>query len=90
MKQLLTIVVPRIATEWDKVAHHLELHICTIIYIQQHYGNNPEKCCCHMLEEWISTDQGLTPKSWSTLLSVFKQIKALTKTSGEIKNDLQQ
>ena len=87
MKQLLTIV-PRIAAEWDKVAYCLNFASGNIINIQTQYGDDPEKCCCKLLEEWISSDRGSTPKSWTTLLSVFKQIKTLSETGRKIEKDL--
>ena len=57
MKQLLTSVVPRIAAEWDKVAHYLEFSIPTIKVIRQQYRGDLKECCYHLLEEWISTDE---------------------------------
>ena len=88
MKQLLTSVVPRITAEWDKVAHYLEFTIHSIKIIQQKCRDDPEKCCCTLLEEWISTDQGVTPKNWTTLLSILKQVKELTSVCNKIEKDL--
>ena len=90
MKQLLAIVLPRIASEWDKVAYCLEFSIYRIRIIQKKFRDDPEECCYHLLEEWIGTNQGVTPKNWSTLLSVLKHIKALTETGTchEIEEDL--
>ena len=79
MKQLLTTVVPRIAAKWDKVAYCLEFSIYRIRIIRQQYRHDPEECCYHLLEEWIGTNQGVTPKNWATLLSVLKHVKTLTK-----------
>ena len=88
MKQMLATVVPRIAAEWDKVAHYLEFSISSVKIIRQQYRDIPKECCYHLLEEWISTDQGVTPKNWNTLLSVLEQIKELTSAYNEIKKDL--
>ena len=88
MKQLLTSVVPRIAAEWDKVAHYLEFTIPSIKIIRRQYKDDPKECCYHLLEEWIGTDQGVIPKNWTTLLSVLKQIKELTSVCNEIEKDL--
>ena len=88
MKQLLISVVPRVAAEWDKIAHYLEFTIPAIKIIQQKYRNDPKECCYHLLEEWINSNQGVTPKNWSTLLSIFKQIEHLTSVCNEIEKDL--
>ena len=88
MKQLLISVVPRIATEWDKVAHYLEFSISTIKIIRRQYRDDPKECCYRLLEEWISTDEGVTPKNWDTLLSTLKQIRELTSICSDIEKDL--
>ena len=88
MKQLLTSVVPRIAAKWDKVAHFMEFSIPSIEIIQRQCRDDPEECCYQLLKKWISTDQGVTPKNWTTLLSVLKQIRGLTSACNEIKKDL--
>ena len=88
MKQLLTSVVPRIAAKWDKVAHFMEFSIPSIEIIQQQCRDDPEECCYQLLKKWISTDQGVTPKNWTTLLSALKQIRGLTSTCNEIEKDL--
>ena len=88
MKQLLTSVVPRIAAKWDKVAHYLKFSIATIEIIRRQYRDDLRECCCHLLEEWINTNEGVTPKNWATLLSVLKQIKELTSACSEIEKDL--
>ena len=43
---------------------------------------------CTLLEEWISIDQGVAPKNWTTLLSVLKQIRGLASACNEIEEDL--
>ena len=88
MKQLVISVVPRITAEWNKVAHCLEFTIPSIKIIRQKYRDDPEECCRTLLEEWISTDQGVAPKNWTTLLSVLKQIRGLASACNEIEEDL--
>jgi len=88
MKQLHASVIPRIAAEWDKVAHYLDFPISSIKIIQRQYKDNPKDCCHHLLEDWISTSQGATPKNWTTLLSVLKQITELTSVCNEIEKEL--
>ena len=71
MKQLLTIV-PVIAMDWFEVAVYLNFSIYRIRIIKEKYRDNCLECCHHLLEEWIGTDQGVTPKNWVTLLSVLR------------------
>ena len=88
MKQLLTVVVPRIAMEWDKVAHYLEFSLFEIMIIRQQYSEDCETCCWHLLEKWISSDQGVAPVNWATLLSAIRHIKVLILACNEIKTEL--
>ena len=36
---------------------------------------DPTKCCVELLEDWLSTDNGVKPKTWSKLLSLLKEIR---------------
>ena len=92
MKQLLTVVVPRIAVEWKIVAFMLYFDIYKVDLIEQKFRDNPEECCCNLLEEWIGTNQGVTPKNWITLLSLLREIKDLPGSiiSDEIEEFLKQ
>ena len=77
MKLLLTIVVPRIALEWESVAYCLYFSIYKVNLIKQKFRDDYEECCYNILEEWIGTNQGVTPKNWTTLFSVLKEFKEL-------------
>ena len=89
MKQLANIVMPRIAADWRIVAINLEFDQPTIRIIQQRGGSNdPENCCLEMLSEWLTTDKGIGPKTWTTLLSSLKLIKKLTNICSEIEREL--
>ena len=46
------------------------------------------KCCVELLENWLSTDKGVSPKSWSTLIEVLRQIKSLASMTQKIVQDL--
>ena len=87
MKQLYTIVVPRIAAKWKHVAYYLELHHY-IARIEGDYRYDHRECCFSLLEKWIITDRGVAPKNWATLLSALKEIKELTSACSEIEKDL--
>ena len=88
MKRLANVVLPKIAADWELVAINLEFEISTIRIIQQRGRDNPEKCCLEMLTEWVTTDHGVGPKTWDTLLHTLKEIKKLTNAYNEIEKEL--
>ena len=88
MKQMVDKVVPRVAAEWKQLAYILEFDISRVNIIKRKERDDPESCCCELLCEWLSTDRGVKPKTWATLLTALKQIKRLTSVSNEIEKDL--
>ena len=89
MKQLMDKVVPRVAADWKQLAFMLEFDISRVNIIKQKGRDDPESCCYELLCEWLSTDHGIKPKNWTTLLTALKQIKKLTSVTDEIEKDLQ-
>ena len=88
MKLLHQRVVPRIAAKWHVVAIYLGYEVEYKQLIKEKCFHDPEKCCIELLEDWISHDRGVTPKSWSKLIEVLREIKYLKATTEKIVEDL--
>ena len=88
MRLLHEIVVPRIAAEWDVVAIYLGYEVEYKQLIRQRCHHDPERCCLELLKDWLSSNRGVTPKSWSKLIEVLRKIKDLTATTEKIIEDL--
>ena len=88
MRLLHEIVVPRIAADWSIVADYLEYEVEYKQVIKERCQNDPMKCCVELLEDWLSSDRGVSPKSWSRLIEALKGIKSLTTTTEMIIQDL--
>jgi len=88
MEQLMDKVIPRVASEWKQVAFMLKFDLSRVNIIRQKGRDDPESCCCELLCDWLSTDHGIKPKNWMTLLTALKQIKRLTSVTDEIEKDL--
>ena len=41
-----------------------------------------------MMRDWLSTDIGIKPKVWSTLIAALKDVKQLTASVEEIEQDV--
>ena len=42
------------------------LHAVNAIKLKN--NDNPKKCCKDIFKDWLSTDHGVGPKTWSTLI----------------------
>ena len=82
------MVIPRIAADWSLVADYLEYEVEDKKLIREKCHHDPLKCCVELLEDWLSSDKGVFPKSWSRLIEVLRQIKSLTWTTEKIVKDL--
>ena len=89
MRLLHEIVVPRIKNDWSMVADYLEYEVKYKRAIKESCQNDPMKCCVELLEDWLSSDRGVSPKSWSRLIEALKEIKSLTATTEKIIEDLE-
>ena len=79
MKWIHKLVVPHVSYCWKKVADFLEYPIPKKKEIEERQRSDPAKCCAELLEDWLSTDNGVKPKTWSKLLGALKEI-------GELRN----
>ena len=49
---------------------------------------DPRKCCEELLEDWLITNNGTSPKTWITLLGALRNVNELTSVTREIEEDL--
>lgn len=78
------IVLPKIMAEWDDVAFALGYEIDHVKSIERKHNNDPEECCKELLADWLTTDNGASPKVWSTLLEKLKKVIDLAAAREEI------
>ena len=90
MKVLHQVVIPRIAARWSMVADFLEYELEFKEIINLHCHHDPLHCCDYLLRDWLRSNRGVSPKSWSTLIGTLSQIKPLAATVEKIVEDLKQ
>ena len=81
---MIEIVVPRIASHWEEVAYALRYEIYIVQAIKQKHFGDPKRCCMELLIDWLTTDHGVSPKTWSTLLKAIGDIEELVSIKQEI------
>lgn len=84
MQDLLKIVIPRINAEWENVAYALCYSIPNVKTISRKHKDDPEKCCKELLTDWLTTNNGARPKTWSTLFDKLNEVSELTAAREEI------
>ena len=88
MRLLHDVVIPKIAADWSIVADYLEYEVEYKRIIERKCQNDPVRCCVELLEDWLTSDRGVSPKSWSTLIKALRGIQNLTATTEKIIKDL--
>ena len=88
MKHLNEHVIPKIAAIWKQVADSLDFDICAIRNIEKKFQNDPLQSCDELMRDWLSTDVGIKPKVWSTLIAALKNIRQLTAVVEQIEEDI--
>ena len=63
MRLLHEIVVPRIVADWSMVADYLECELEYKRLIRENCCDNPWRCCVKLLEDWLTSNRGISPKS---------------------------
>ena len=53
-----------------------------------HYNRTPRECCKALLEDWVTTDNGVKPKTWEKLIEVLSEIEELEPLIEDIKQCL--
>ena len=82
-------VVPEIMTHWQDVAFHsLHYDASTVTAIEEKCASDPKRCCCELFQDWLTTENGVGPKTWATLLTQLKEVKKFTDKVEEIATKL--
>jgi len=88
MWPLKKFVIPKIAADWRDVAHCLNFEISTIRIIEHKHTNNCVKYCEELLQNWLTTNYGKAPKTWTTLLESLHEIDQLAAAVSDLEKEL--
>ena len=90
MGDINEIVIPRVEAKWEDVAYALRYKISEVQGIQAKHKDDPKRCCRELFINWLSTDHGVGPKTWSTLLEKLKEVGDLVAATDEIEKELEE
>ena len=89
MGDINEIVIPQVKAEWEDIAYALDYEISEVQGILAKHNSDPKRCCRELFIDWLSTDHGVGPKTWSTLLEKLKKVGDLAATTDEIEKKLE-
>ena len=90
MKLVHKHVIPRISAEWETVSAYLEYSVQMKNTIRSAHRGFPKECCAALIEDWISTSNGVKPKTWQKFIAVLSEISELALSTKQIKECLHQ
>ena len=91
MWQLNEIVVPRVNTHWEDIAYtSLRYDIPEVDGIKAKHKDDPRMCCQELFKDWLSTEHGVSPKTWKKFLDQLKKVSQLTASVEDIMEAMKQ
>ena len=84
MRELIQLVVPKIAADWQTLAYHL-VDDSEVRIIEKRNPNDPEKCCQDLFVCWLASNKDA---KWMELLNALRNIKKFTSATEEISQQL--
>ena len=70
MRPLYKLVIPKVSAHWDVVLTNLQYDLAFKQELDRRFNGNPRQCCVALLEDWISSNRGVSPKTFTKLLEV--------------------
>lgn len=46
--------------------------------LEKRYTNDCQKCCFYLFDDWLSTENGVSPKTWETVLTQLRKLEEYT------------
>ena len=81
---IIKIVIPRIKAKWVYVAYSLQYEISAV----KAFKNSGEDGCVDFFTDWLTTNNGVTPKTWRTLLNCIKDVAELQTAAEKIEEQI--
>ena len=87
MWKLKKLVIPEVKAHWEDLAYSLDYKSAQIKAIERD-GKDVSERCTKLLQDWLDTNHGCTPKTWEKLLERIKDVDELYAAAERIKEGL--
>ena len=86
MWHIISIAIPRIKAKWDYVAYSMGYGIPAVSAFEKD-SRDSEQSCLNLFKDWLCTQNGVTPKTWRTLLDRIKAVDGLQTAAEDIEKE---
>ena len=90
MRDIVKFVIPNVKASWKDIAYILKYDIQVVKAIGQNHQNDVKECCQELFEDWLTTEHGVKPKTWSTMLTHLKEVEELSSVVETIEGKFRQ
>ena len=87
MWTLKKLVIPEVMADWEDLAFSMGYKNAQIKAIKRD-GKDVSEQCTKLLQDWLDTNHGWTPKTWEKLLERIKDVDQLYAAADRIKEGL--
>ena len=86
MWHIIKIVIPKIKSKWEDVAYSMKYDIPAVKGFKT--SDDDARCCKNLFTDWLSTNNGIIPKTWCTLLKRIKDVEDLQVVAEKIEEQI--
>ena len=87
MWDIIRIVFPRIKAKWEFVAYSMKYQAHEVGAFEKD-SKDLNKSCLNLFTNWLTTDHGITPKTWYTLIKQIKAVDGLQLEAEQIEEEI--
>ena len=87
MWDLINIVIPKVKASWVNLAYSMGYSVNAVRGFEGD-GKHLNEQCHQFFEDWLTTGQGCTPKTWETHFQHIKQVNEISSAAEEIREQL--
>ena len=87
MWDVIKIVFPKIKAEWKYVACSMRYSLLDVKAFDKDSRDSKE-CCYNLFSDWLTTDHGITPKTWHKLIEQIKTVDGLQEAAEKIEEEV--
>ena len=87
MQKVKKLVIPEVMADWQDLAYSLEYEYAQIKAIKKNNEDVSDRCTM-LLQDWLETNHGCTPKTWGKLIEKIQDVDELYAAADRIKKSL--
>ena len=84
---IIEIVFPKIKGEWEYVAHSMRYKVEDVKTFKND-SRDLKGSCYNLFADWLTTNRGITPKTWHKLIERIKVVEELQNVAENIEEEV--